>query len=125
MSNRDNKAIFEREQQPANQFGEQTTSWCEVAREWIGLTPQPVNTQRAEFIDANQNKAVSKSVADCCWSQTMAAIDVACRMKIAKPNAVYESEPNSDVNFRIFHIESVVNVGEMNRELNFVVVEKV
>ncbi len=64
-------------------------------------------------------------VADAPNFQTMEEVDVTCRMKLSRPNVVDESEPNSDVNFRIFHIESVVNVGEMNRELQFVVVEKV
>lgn len=125
MSKRIHKAIFERECLPTNQFTGEQGTWQEVAREWIGLTPQEVTTQRGEFIDAAQTKGVRKSVADCCWSNTMAAVDSACRMKLAKPNVVDESEPNSDVNFRIFHIENIVNVKELNRELQFVVVEEV
>ncbi len=123
MSNRDFKAIFEREQQPADNFGQQTSSWCEVAREWVNLDPVAMLAQRQEFVDGNQNKSTRKSIVDCCWSQTMAEVDVTCRMKLSRPNVVDESEPNSDVNFRFFHIESVVNVNEMNRELQFVVVE--
>ena len=46
-------------------------------------------------------------------------------MKLARNNVVDENEPGSDVNFRIFQIANIVNVGEMNRELEFSLVEKV
>ncbi len=98
---------------------------CEVAREWVGLkTLQP--DAKAEFVDANQTKALARYVADCCWSNTLSeAVDTSCRMKLSRPNVVDETEPNSDENFRIFHITDIVNKDEMNRELQFLLAEKV
>lgn len=125
MSKRIHKAIFEREVQPSDNFGTAESSWEEVAREWVGLTPQPLTTQRGEFVDAAQTKGTRKSIADCVWSNTMAAVDTACRMKIAKNNVVNQNEANDDANFRIFGIEQIVNKGEANRELQLMVVEKV
>ncbi len=124
MSNRDYKAIFERKQEPDDQFNASTGKWCEVAREWVGLKTQPLDA-KGEFVDANQTKALARYVVDCCWSNTMSVVDTSCRMKLNRPNVVDESEPNSDENFRIFHISDIVNVNEMNRELQFLVVEKV
>ncbi len=47
------------------------------------------------------------------------------RLKIAKLETVDEDDTENDVNFRIFHIESMVNVNEMNREIELLVVERV
>lgn len=125
MSNRIHKAIFEREAKPADGFGAAEGKWLEVAREFVGWPPVSILGQGREFIDAQQIKGIRKSVADCAWSPTMATVDSSCRMKIAKTSVVDEQEPDNDVNFRIFGIESILNVGELNRELQFMVVEKV
>lgn len=125
MSQRDFKAIFERFTEPDDAFGALTGTWEEVAREWVGLKSMPPNA-KGEIQDTNQTKALATYIADCCWSQTMdAAVDTSCRLKLSRPTVVDESEPNSDANFRIFNIADIVNVNEMNRELQFMVVERV
>jgi hypothetical protein len=46
-------------------------------------------------------------------------------LKLRKEPPVNELEPEADVNFRIFHIDAVVNVREQNRQLEFIVQEQV
>ncbi len=124
VSKRIHKAIFEREQLPADNFGASVSTWCEVAREWVGLKTLQLDP-KGEFVDANQTKALTRYTVDCCWSRTMDAVDASCRMKLARDSVVDETEPKADANFRIFHISDIVNVNEMNRELQMLVVEKV
>ncbi len=121
MSKRIYKAIFERFIQPADNFGTALGEWQEVAREWVSLTPQTIGK---EFVDAAQVKGTTPSITYCNWSRTMAGVDIACRMKIAKLDVVNEQEPDDDANFRIFGIENIVNVREQNRELQLMVLEK-
>ncbi len=109
MSKRIDIGIFERFTEPLDKWTGEVGSWQEVAREWVGLTPQRIDTQRTEFVDAAQNKSTRKTVADCTWTPTTAAIDTACRMRVGE---------------RIFEIESILNVGENNRELQMMVIEK-
>ncbi len=119
---RNHKAIFEREVKPADNFGAAVSTWEEVTREWIDLKPF---VQRGEFVDASQTKGTQQLIAKITHGRTMASVDIACRMKIAKDSAVNEQEPNADENFRIFGIESIVNVREANRELQLMVTERV
>ena len=122
---RDFIGIFEAKVEPSDQFGESLPTWEEVCREWVSIKPQPGITQRGEFIDAAQTKGMRKSVVECAWSETLDAITTAHRMKVAKRNVVNANDLDSDDNFRIFHIEQIVNDGEMNRNLQFVMLEKV
>jgi hypothetical protein len=122
---RDFIGIFETKVDPSDQFGESLPVWEEVCREWVSIKPQPVITQRGEFIDAAQTKGMRKSVVECVWSETLDAITTANRMKVARRNVVNANDPDSDDNFRIFQIEQIVNDGEMNRDLQFVMLEQI
>ncbi len=121
MSKRIHKAIFERFAQPADTFGLAKGEWQEVAREWVSLAPQAM---AKEFVDAAQVKGNTAFFCYCNWSRTMAAVDIACRMKLSKLDVVNEQEPDADENFRIFGISEIQNVREQNRELQLMVLEK-
>ncbi len=122
---RNHKAIFEREVKPSDNFGAAVSTWEEVTREWIGLDQASAFFQRREFQDAAQTKGTQALMAKVTHGRTMASVDIACRMKIAKDSVVNEQEPNADENFRIFGIESITNVREANRELHLIVTERV
>lgn len=122
---RDFVGIFERKVEPSDQFGDALPTWEEVCREWVSIKAQPITTQRGEFIDAAQTKGTRKAVVECVWSETLADITIAHRMKIARRNVVNANDPGSDENFRIFHIDQIVNDQEMNRDLQFVMSEKI
>jgi len=125
VSTRNEKAIFERKIPTEDEFAGELVEWEEVCREWVSLEPFALSGQRQEFIDVIQTKGTRKSKATLTHSPTTAAITTDYRMKIAKPTPVNQQEPNDDANFRIFHIEQIVNVREQNRELEFMVIEKV
>lgn len=120
MSNKVFLATFERKANPLDYFSGETDVWELVAKEWVSL--RPLNGR--EIFQAQQVQSIARLVAETNWSPSMSVVNTACRMKIAKPVPVDESDANADVNYRLFEIDSVVNVNEANRELQFMVVEK-
>lgn len=118
------KAIFERPAGPEDWFGRELEAWREVCREYVRLEPFTVRTQRPEFVDSAQLALTRKSMVRAAFSPTLASVTSNCRMKLRREPLVNEAEPDSDVNFRIFHIDSVANVREQNRELEFIVQER-
>ncbi len=117
---RNKLAIFELKTQPLDNLdGEKQRT--EVAKAWINLAP----LSGRELLTAQQVQAQTTHKITLIWTPTTSRITSACRMKIAKPVPVNEDKPTDDVNFRIFNIESVLNVREDNRELELMVVEKV
>lgn len=121
MSRRNNKlAIFERPAPVLDPLLGEKPRWCEVTKAWVGL--EPLNGR--ELLLAQQVQAHTTLKLTTTWTPTIAAVDTACRMKIAKLTPVKPNEPKSDDNFRIFNIESLMNVREQNRELEMMVVEK-
>ncbi len=125
VSNRNTKAIFERQSSPLDNFMGEVLAWEEVAKAWVELDPVAILAQRQEVIEGSQTTGSRKSIAKTTWTPTLSRIDSACRMKVAKPVPVDANDLENDVNFRIFHIDAIVNVGELNRELQFMVVERV
>jgi hypothetical protein len=124
VSARNHKAIFERKGS-LDHWVDQQQEWEEVCREWIYLEPFALFGQRQEFIDSSQITVTRKQRAAVTYSPTMATVTTDCRLKIRKPVTVDEDEPEHDTNYRIFHIENIVNVREQNRELELMVIERV
>ncbi len=125
MSRRNNiLAIFERPCGTDDHFGLAKGTWEEVTKAWVFIEPIGVDAQRTEFVDASQVKSTRKSIVKTTCTRTMLNVTTDCRMKVAKPNVVNESDPKDDANFRIFEISSIVNVQEKNRNLEISVVER-
>lgn len=120
MSNRNHKATFERKLPPDVWTG-QLERWELECREFVSLEPL---TGR-ELFNAQQVQSLATQKVKLTYSATTAAVTTAHRMKIRKPVTVNENEPEHDDNYRIFHIENIVNVREMNRELELMVQERV
>ncbi len=108
--NRNFLATIERKAPTLDAFLGQSDEWELVTKAWVSMEPLGITTQRGEFIDTNQTKGTRKSIFKTDWAPDLANVDSACRMRIEN---------------RIFHIDQIVNVGEQNRELQFLVVEKV
>lgn len=121
MSTRNHKAIFERKAAPLDHFGGESDAWSELCREWVSLEP----LAGRELFEAQQVQSQITQKARLTHSPTAAGIRTHDRFKIALPVLVNEDEPNADENFRIFEIESIVNVREQNRELELMVIERV
>jgi head-tail adaptor len=119
VSARNHKAIFERKLPPDQWSGEKET-WEVVCREWVSLEP----LSGRELFQAQQVQSQTTHKSTGTYSPTFATVDSACRMKIENPIPVNQQDSNDDANYRIFEIESLVNVGEQNRELELMVVEK-
>lgn len=120
MSKRNHKAIFERKT-PRDEWSGAAESYELIHTEWVSLEPL---TGR-EYFQAAQVQAQNSVKCKLEWSPTASGITTDCRMKIRKPVAVNEQEPEADDNFRLFEIENITNPGEMNRELELMVQEKV
>lgn len=102
-------AIFEREHTIEDFFTEGPGGWEEVCRAYVSLEPMPANAQRLEFVDTAQNKSVRRNLARTIWTHETKLIDTKCRMKVGD---------------RVFHLNSVVNVDERNREIQMLVEEQ-
>lgn len=120
VSNRNHKAIFERRSSPDDEFVA-IGAWELVCREWVSLMP----LGGREYIEAQQTNAQLTHTAKATYAHTLSTVDTKCRMKIAKPTPVDESNEHADANYRIFHIERVLNNFERNRTIEFSVIEKV
>lgn len=121
MSTRNHKAIFERETRPADEFGTARYSLEEICTEWVTLEP----LSGRELFQAQQVQALTTHKVTVTHSPTMATVKSSDRMKIRRDVVVNEDEPNHDDNFRIFQLESIVNVREANRVFELMVQEKV
>ena len=121
MSTRNHKATFEKRLPPLDNFGSEEEGWEHVCDEWVSLEP----LSGRELLEAQQVQAQARHKIRLTHSPTAATITTDYRLKIRKPVVVDEDEPESDVNYRVFHIENIVNVREANRELEMMVVEKV
>ncbi len=110
MSRRNNiLATFERKSPPLDHFISGADEWELVAKAWVSIEPIGIASQRTEFVDTNQIKGTRKSIVKTDWAPDLAQVDSACRMRVDE---------------RVFEIEQIVNVGEQNRELQMMVVEK-
>lgn len=125
MSRQNHIATFERKNSPLDHFVSEAPAWDFVARAGVELEPLGATTQRTEFVDGNQVKSTRRTIVRTTWTPTLANVDSACRMKVAKPVAVNNDNLEADENFRIFGIEQIVNVGERNRVVEMMVAEVV
>lgn len=121
MSIRDKKAIFERQAEPGDPFSGEHGQWSELFMAFVGLRP----LSGRELIDAQQVQAQVSHRAWMSWSNSASRLHPKDRFKIAKPVQENPTEPTSDANYRIFHIESVINVGERNKEIELMCKEAV
>lgn len=117
-----NLVIFERQSGVMDYFVAEVAEWAEVARAYVKLSAV-IQGQRGEFVEDQQTKSQRRSMASMTWTPTLSQVDTACRMKMAKPIPELSEDLNNDRNYRIFHIDQIVNVGEENRELQMNVVE--
>lgn len=113
-------ATFERPGEVLDHFIEGAPAQELVCRAWVSAKP----LSGREVFNAQQVQSIASQKYCTIWTQDTAKIDTGCRMKFAKPEPVKPDEPNHDDNFRVFQIESIVNVGERNRELEMMVVER-
>jgi hypothetical protein len=116
---RNYKATFERKIE-ADQFTVELFRWEEICREYVGMVP----LNGRELIEAEQVQAQTSHKVFVTYGASMAQVTTKDRMKIRRPVEVNEAEPEADENYRLFEIESIVNVGEANRELLVMVVER-
>lgn len=124
MSRRANKlVIFERKAEEIDLFSGEVQQWKEVTKAYVSLSSD-IASQRGETTDADQRTSIRRGIVKTTWTPTMAKIDTACRMKIAKFETVNPDKASDDLNFRIFGIDSLVNVNEQNRELQIGVMER-
>lgn len=114
------KAIFERKLPKQDHFSSEGDTWGEICREYVSL--EPLNL-REQFY-AHQTESLASHKAEASWSPTMATVTPASRMKTPKPVPVDLDNPEAEENYRIFHIESIINVLEKNQELELMVVEQ-
>lgn len=114
--------VFEQQLPVLDHFIGEAPAWEEVTKAWIGLSPEPV--QAGESVESEQTTSKRKSVAKLYYTPATAAITTDCRMKLAKLIPVNEANANDDANYRIFHIDQIINVKEENRELEMLVVER-
>lgn len=115
------KAIFERKANPLDYFGGEKEVWNELFREIVKLAPLTGN----ERVESAQVTALATHKAEIHWSPTASKLKAEDRFKIHRNETVDAENPADDANYRIFHLESVVNVREQNRTLELMAVERV
>jgi head-tail adaptor len=120
VSKRNYKATFEVQLQPLDHFTGESGSREVICREYVSLSPM----SGRELIEAEQVQSQTTHKVFVNYGASMARVTTAHRMKIARPVAVDNDDPEADANYRIFNIESIVNVNEANRELQMMVVER-
>jgi head-tail adaptor len=113
------KAIFERPLPVEDDFNSQP-QWQLVCEEWVSL--EPLSGRELLLAQQMQSQTTHKSYTT--FSPSTAQINSQCRMKIAKVWPENEQDPSDDANFRIFQLESAVNVREQNREIELRVIER-
>lgn len=113
--------IFERKKKPLDNFGTGADQYDEVCKEYVSLEP----LSGRELINAQQVQAQTTHKLRLHYSPGTSKVTPRDRAKWKKPEPVDTSDLNADCNYRIFNIESVINVREQNRELEMMVVEVV
>jgi len=117
-------AIFERQSPVLDYFIGKTDAWEEVTKAWGELAPVPIVAHTFEQTEGVQRISETKYQWSMMWTPITDRITTDHRMKIAKPVPQDEANPNADANYRIFQIQSRVNVGERNREIQLTVIER-
>ncbi len=120
MSKRNYKATFEVKLQPLDHFTGESGDREVICREYVSLLP----ISGRELIEAEQVQSQTTHKVYVNYGVSMSRVTTEHRMKIRRPVTVNEADPEHDSNYRIFQIESIVNVNEANRELQMMVVER-
>lgn len=115
------KAIFERKANPLDTWSAEKEVWDELFREVMKLAP----LTGSERVESAQVTALATHKAEIYWSPTASKLTTGDRFKIHRNDTVDAENPADDANYRIFHLESVVNVREQNRTLELMAVERV
>lgn len=116
---RNHKAIFERFGEPGDDWTGEHGGWAELFTEFIALRP----LSGRELIETQQLQAQVSHRAFLDWSETTSQLHPKDRFKIERPTVVDAENPASDANYRIFNIQSVINVAERSREIELVCFE--
>lgn len=103
---------------PHNDFDDSGGKWQLLFDALIGL--RPLNGR--ERLEAAQIEA---NVTHRVWMHWQDGLKPQDRFRVRKATLVNEEDEDAPENFRVFQLESVINVGERNRELELMVVEKV
>jgi head-tail adaptor len=109
--------IFEL-QAEANNIDGTGGEWEEISHRWY-VSVEPLSGR--ELFVAQQAQSQTTHRIRCQWFD---GLTTKHRLKIAKFTTVDEDDPTADANFRIFHLETLINVGEMNRQYEILAVEK-
>lgn len=113
------KARFER-QSPIDDFVDSEQTWELLCRAYVELEP----LRGVELFQAAQVQSQATIRARTVYTPDVAAVTTADRFKLPKAEPIRPEEPDDDANYRVFHIESIINVRERNRTLEMMVVEK-
>lgn len=114
--NYDRLATFERKT-TFDDFGQTGGEWVELFQAYVKIIPL---TGR-ELVESGQVQAQHTHRA---WTHWQDGVSAKHRFKIARNEAVDIDDPDADANFRIFQIDSVINVREHNKELELLVTER-
>lgn len=109
-------AIFER-LTPRNDLERTGGNWQVLFRAFVDIKPLRGN----EFLVA---QGIESRITHRVWTYWRDGVTSRDRLKITRNQQPKPNDPNHESNFRIFNIESVINVGERNRELELMVVER-
>lgn len=110
------KAVFEQYTPPIDHFGKAKGEWTEVFQEFVQLEP----LSGRELLQAQQIQSQTTHKATFHFRTD---IDTKMRLRVERPGVI-DADPTKDSDWRIFHIESLVNVNEQNRELQLMLIEK-
>lgn len=106
-------ATFERKAPPLDHFIGESSEWSEVTKAWVSVEPAALMAQRFEFEDTQGIASQSRYTLATMWTPTLAGIDTACRVRATTPDGIE----------RTYQIQSLVNVGNANRELQYTCIE--
>lgn len=98
-------AIFEREARPADHFGSLDGEWVEVCRARLELIP----IGGREAIEGQRTTSQTTHEARMLYTSATASVGADCRMRIGA---------------RMFHVVSVLNHKEANREIHMGLIER-
>lgn len=108
--------IFEVHQEEFDSFGPAVGEYEEVLRAFLSLEP----LAGRELIEAQQVQAETTHKARMHFD---GRVNTTQRVRVERPGVV-DPDPTKDSDWRIFQIESAVNVNEANRELELRLVER-
>ncbi len=115
---RDRRAIIEQSTQPASHFTTTGPAWAEFALAFVSI--EPLSGRELFAAQQTQAETTHKIILD-----YISDITTAMRLKVRNALVIgAEDDPDDDQFYRIFHIESIINPLERNKELHLMCVER-